>query len=1693
MTNYPRALDSDLELPRIESEVSEISGDYVNSLRDAIIAIQKSVGIAPQGNKASLTDRMNTSIDANGYIKKEALEDIGLVTLPIVDKHVGQTAGIKETKLALDYNTRTLKNMIESMKVDVNGLISGLASLTNTVSMHTIGASGFHDGYHIKINLGTEYGITGLEASTVGDAINELAFYLTGGSDLIIPHLELELDGTLKHIANNISIDASNFTLIDRNSKNVQEAFDSLDSNSGALGIDHARQSHSNGIFKNIYSGTNYNVNDVVLASITGISYDESTGIVKFNGITSFSNYNIAIGDILYIHEKTGVIDSGTYQIRAIGPLVGADTLGGLPVLAANEIAIFHTFVESHIQADAIIASIYKPITVPSDDCPFACAVKNNETIVDTITIMNPKSARVVSIGFNGSILNADGYEIEVTVGVGPGIYRSAIIPNLNEERLGLNQAVPVDAKSVAERINAYVSDPNIGIHFPISAYAIGNELAIAHNWIGPDYTLKIENGQSGNFALGLDSYGANVVGSTIYGNEGSACIISGTKIEDIKILFEGYASIAAASSTFLLWSNDGVLVDPTKYNISSGSVMHVTGHSEVNMNGSYTLMSVNTTAVTVFPTDEISAPTNPTIFNVTFTASNVALTALDNTETDNGIVQIYLTSDGDTILHQRLLYGGNLGTAIEIVNLSNGFPEGELSIYVGFDGEFVQFNIFDDTLAGDSVRINRYFKGSFKLYHPNGLDYLFVKITDGTILGGLEIIKVVPSLPDGETLLLCTMHFNGALTITNLVDSRLFGTLNTNQIRDDFIEQYCQTPVADLRSNGVARGFDLIDVFYYDTVTGAQAIPLRGGIAYVNGVRLAVETQKVIVQSSDSEGHTILNGNFIVAINEYGSIQSFNDELGEMLMDGYNSDAVFGKLLPLYYVKVTNGEIGDVIDIRKFICNIDDKIELIVSETNGIVGNFRTLEGALLYAEKYPASEKLNIKIVNSIYPVRPIVVPNGVSIIGTSPYGGNGKHQIINKYVSRNHFITLEGNNRLENIEIISELTSLSSSLVYLSGSNISIERCSLRFEGIISTYESDIAIEVGHDAEDNIKIIDNKINNVYSGIVSEFGVYNLFINKNDLVGIQGTNGLSYGIKIETRDRPIKNLIVSENSLDIPSVVTGTDLRGIEVDIGFGIDILRIKDNNIIHASQNTMTNGIRIAAIDGYTGVADQVFITGNVIDGIKLDDNYVFGIYVTNSNRAIIDHNTLLNIGVYSANRTDVAAIRIASTSAFTDITNNIIKSCDVLKGIEIDAQQQDSRLNISDNTLIGLGKYAEYIRGSTACASINNNILTGPGLTGIRWSGTGSKISCNNINRPNTMAEGDYSDDYAFEAYAIYTPTSDVDITDNTISGMIFSSGSIGISNGYGATGRYRAKIVGNTINGSLMSKLIEVCGAEHIINSNRLLNESLFGGQDTLCIDLGTVSNSLIMGNFFQGSISNAITSSGTAVDGLTIVNNNVGAELIDISSLQLLTAANCMIVGNRFPDGSTEDNTIGGIPSYGVYNTNIFGINVGMQDTRGFHASSAISGYNSTTNETHWIFDGTNSYWCVNSGALDFPRLLYFPIIDLPNGAKINAVRIQGQTDGASLAGTFVAQIFKRSTTAAGMTISSIGSQKDMSTATGEFGNSLSLGQVIAGSNGNVINYSESNYYLQITHTGILTDGWENIRIYGITVEFTY
>ena len=163
MSNFPNAIDTDLELPRVDLEITEISGDSINALRDAIFAIERAIGINPQGNLATMVARVNEVIDNNGLLKTSALEGRGLITLPISNSQIDTNAAIEESKLDLDYTTSAINTKINQNISDTDSIRDALNVHANDFIKHFSSTATRHDGYGIDLDVSVR-GQTTVEA-----------------------------------------------------------------------------------------------------------------------------------------------------------------------------------------------------------------------------------------------------------------------------------------------------------------------------------------------------------------------------------------------------------------------------------------------------------------------------------------------------------------------------------------------------------------------------------------------------------------------------------------------------------------------------------------------------------------------------------------------------------------------------------------------------------------------------------------------------------------------------------------------------------------------------------------------------------------------------------------------------------------------------------------------------------------------------------------------------------------------------------------------------------------------------------------------------------------------------------------------------------------------------------------------------------------------------------------------------------------------------------------------------------------------------------------------------------------------------------------------------------------------------------------------------------------------------------------
>ncbi len=259
MSVYPFDIDSDDELPRVDDNLSEIAGEAINSLRDAVFNIEETIGINPAGTLDSLAQFLAVSFNTNGTIKASALTSVGLATLPIVDNQIADGAGIKEYKLDLDYSTSDLHTLIVANKLLLDSLVTFSNASETKLNSHIGGGPDSdlrHVGSHIDLNAvpndirDPSFVWGGLfdknnvprTATTVGAALDQIS------TELVFHQNITQVNSPGAHPASAISVDGTNFTEISTSVNDVQEALEALDAaEESVMGI-HRATMHSNGI-----------------------------------------------------------------------------------------------------------------------------------------------------------------------------------------------------------------------------------------------------------------------------------------------------------------------------------------------------------------------------------------------------------------------------------------------------------------------------------------------------------------------------------------------------------------------------------------------------------------------------------------------------------------------------------------------------------------------------------------------------------------------------------------------------------------------------------------------------------------------------------------------------------------------------------------------------------------------------------------------------------------------------------------------------------------------------------------------------------------------------------------------------------------------------------------------------------------------------------------------------------------------------------------------------------------------------------------------------------------------------------------------------------------------------------------------------------------------------------------------------
>jgi hypothetical protein len=238
MSNYPSRIDSDAELPGVIDGATELSAEAIEAQRLAILAVERTLGTDPQGSVSTLADRLDESLNPDGTIKAAALSAAGLVGLPIENSDVGATAGIEESKLALDVPTQSLQNQVTSNDVDIYALQVAATNYASSYASHVAGTSDQHAAAKIVVSPAVSGGSNVQTALTAVQA--EVAAHLA--------------DTTGAHAASAISYSPPVGT--DFVAANVATALDLIVTGSTSATREHSRAGHTNGISLDGYANS---------------------------------------------------------------------------------------------------------------------------------------------------------------------------------------------------------------------------------------------------------------------------------------------------------------------------------------------------------------------------------------------------------------------------------------------------------------------------------------------------------------------------------------------------------------------------------------------------------------------------------------------------------------------------------------------------------------------------------------------------------------------------------------------------------------------------------------------------------------------------------------------------------------------------------------------------------------------------------------------------------------------------------------------------------------------------------------------------------------------------------------------------------------------------------------------------------------------------------------------------------------------------------------------------------------------------------------------------------------------------------------------------------------------------------------------------------------------------------------------
>lgn len=841
-SKYPNNIDTSKELPVLRDDIIQHGSKIINSLRSAVIQLEKTLGTNPQGFEGNtVSARLNTSIDDLGNIKREALEYLNLLSGPISDSDVKSDAAISEDKLKLDFSTRFLYNQAESLKRLIDEIDKFLEDINSKLSSHlSADAKNRHSGKNIKIEAIpksiSDIAIKESEELSLKDLLNKIFsehFNYTGR--------DITQDNN-SHLANQIYFENSNFNVLE--STDVQSAIDEL---SGASNSDmeaHQIEMHSNSKTK-VYSKES-EIAAAFSASFSSYSYLSESKGTYIVPITPFENDNISKSNFIkLILEEENYYYNITEVRRDSSGLVDRISIAESisPTIQDQEVSV----VSLSESADFFSMNLARYEFYPKTNSSVAILISpTSPTIYSNFINLSNLTSTSNILNFD---ISGKSYSIDcLPVG---DININSVVEKINEELSG-----------VAAPIIAYVSNEN------------RDRICISH-FLDSDRSRYIKLESSGSTAISALGF-SDFEDLEVYSSKFSSFFIFGKKHSSLNYKFSESNFIIEASN--IITSLTGVSF--SEYGVRKGDILIIEGST--NDDGAYRISSLTDSTLTLdVPSGSFSGQTVGTganfyVKDISCSFQDLILSSPNFASDESGLHSIYINKNKDIVTKNILAYEAQDETfhvidakikneeTIQIVFSINI----EDQIEINFDGYKKQISDFDEsnykfyTKSGNEISI--FISSYLSLYN---------KISASLSNSITSSIKTFLPLDEFQNLLVGNVVFdNFTGTLRGSKDFGYskksdYGSIGTKDISGSFIREYFEEYRSRAIKNSIFYGCEIHSVA--DDGASKYKFSISSGKYILNGKEIFIDENEYFTNIEIS----VSNDRVYVALDERGNV----------------------------------------------------------------------------------------------------------------------------------------------------------------------------------------------------------------------------------------------------------------------------------------------------------------------------------------------------------------------------------------------------------------------------------------------------------------------------------------------------------------------------------------------------------------------------------------------------------------------------------------------------------------------------------------------------------------------------------------------------------------------------------------------------------------------------------------------------